>query len=81
MVDSSLVESAVETGAVASVPETWKTRPEAWGTFFGNLLICLIVPIAAVWYVPKYVMRQEYARAVLCLVVPIITVVFVLTMM
>ncbi|MBT8212403.1 MAG: hypothetical protein KJN71_04565 [Acidimicrobiia bacterium] len=81
---STMVDSATEVvsaDSVEAIEETWKTRPETWGAFFGNLFICLIFPIAAVWYVPKYAMRQEYVRAGLCLVVPIIAVVLVLTML
>lgn len=52
--------------------ETWKTRPESIGVFLGNLLVCALFPIFALWFGPKYVMRREYVRALLCVVVPLV---------
>jgi hypothetical protein len=66
--------------SVSGVEETWRTRPERVGQFVGNLLFCLIFPIVAIWYVPKYVMRQEYVKAVAALAVSLVWPIVYLTM-
>lgn len=52
--------------------ETWRTRPETNAAFAGNLLLCTLFGFFLLWYVPKYVMRHEYVKAILCLVAPFI---------
>jgi hypothetical protein len=52
--------------------ETWQTRPESIGAFLGNLLLCTLFPIVALWYGPRYVMRNEYLKAFVCVAVPLV---------
>jgi len=81
MLETQHPVGAPETPApVSGVEETWRTRPESVGQFVPNLLFCLFFPILGVWYVPKYVMRQEYLKAVASLAVSLVWPIVYLTM-
>ena len=63
-----LPSSPASSDDAAATTETWRTRPERIGQFIPNVFFCLILPILGLWYVPKYTMRHEYAKAGVCLV-------------
>lgn len=61
--------------------ETWRTRPEGVATFLGNVMLCVLFPVWALWYGPKYAMRHEYWRASVCVAVAVTEVVLVLVLL
>ena len=66
---------------VPAAPTNWRDRPESVGAFIVNLVICLMIPIAILWYAPKYVMRHEYGKAITCVAVPVIAIMLLATLM
>lgn len=65
----------------APAPTNWQDRPESIGAFIVNLVICFMIPITMLWYVPKYVMRHEYGKAITCVAVPVIAIMLLATLM
>ncbi len=61
---------------VNDTSEDWRTRPEPLSTFLFSLVLCLIFPIIALWYGPRYAMRHEYFRAIACVAVPVTAIAF-----
>lgn len=59
--------------------DTRASDPESVWSFLGNLLVSTLFPIFALWFVTRYLMRRDFAKAAVCALPLVIVIVIVIS--
>ena len=59
---------------------TKENEKETIGAYITNLVLSMLFPIVALWYGPKYLLKEEYAKGIVIIVIVAVELYIVMSM-